>query len=87
MVAFDYSKESFATEELGAVNGLINVGGFLAALSMMWIVGISLDTLGGLNLYSMENFRVAFSWQLLITALGIAGLVFSGRRVRNKERV
>lgn len=85
MVAFDYSKEAFVPAELGATNGLINVGGFLAALLMMWIVGVALDAQGGPELYTFEHFRVAFSLQLLVTAVGLTGLVLSLRSRRNKS--
>jgi hypothetical protein len=84
MIAFDYSKERFPTNELGATNGVINVGGFLAALSMIFLIGSTLDFLGGENLYSMDNFRVAFSVQLIITVIGVAGLVLSRLAIRNK---
>ena len=83
MIAFDYSKERFPTNELGATNGVINVGGFLAALTMIFLIGTTLDLLGGENLYSMDNFRVAFAAQLLITVIGIAGLFASRVALRN----
>lgn len=87
MIAFDYSKERFPPEELGVTNGLINVGGFLASLMMMWLIGFCLDTLGGANVYSLDNFRVAFALQLLVSLVGIAGLLLSGRVLRNKSRL
>jgi MFS family permease len=86
MVAFDYSKERFPPAELGATNGLINVGGFLASLVMMWLIGFALDSLGGDVVFSLENFRVAFALQLIVSLVGIAGLVLSGRAIRNKSR-
>jgi ABC-type antimicrobial peptide transport system permease subunit len=86
MIAFDYSKERFPAEELGVTNGLINVGGFLASLMMMWLIGFCLDTLGGANVYSLDNFRIAFALQLLVSLVGIAGLLLSGRALRNKSR-
>jgi MFS family permease len=87
MIAFDYSKERFPPEELGVTNGLINVGGFLASLMMMWLIGFCLDTLGGANVYSLDNFRVAFALPLLVSLVGIAGLLLSGRVLRNKSRL
>ena len=85
MVAFDFSKEAFPASELGATNGLINVGGFLASLLMMWIVGVALDIQGGSNLYSMQNFRFAFLLQLSITGIGLVGLFVSRAALRNKN--
>lgn len=83
MIAFDYSKEAFSANELGATNGLINVGGFLASLTMMWIVGLSLDLQGGPNLYTLEHFRVAFALQLVVTGIGLVGFLLSWRSFRN----
>jgi hypothetical protein len=53
---------------------------------MMWLIGFCLDTLGGANVYSLDNFRVAFALQLLVSLVGIAGLLLSGRALRNKSR-
>lgn len=83
MIAFDYSKEAVPAKELGAANGLINTGGFLAALTMMAIVGVVLDLQPGAQLYSFDHFRVAFLAMLSITVVGLTGLALSGRS-RNK---
>ena len=85
MIAFDYSKEAFEASELGATNGLINVGGFLASLTMMWLVGFSLDLQGGPNLYSLAHFKVSFGLQLIVTAIGMTGFVLSWIKFRNKK--
>jgi MFS family permease len=85
MVSFDYSKEAFPSSELGATNGLINVGGFLASLTMMWIIGVSLDAQGGQALYTLEHFKIAFLLQLVVTALGVIGFVWSLRLLRNNR--
>lgn len=85
MIAFDYSKGAIAPKELGAANGLINVGGFLASLIMMWLVGFSLDLQGGPQLYSLHNFKNAFLLELLVLGLGTVGLLMSLRVLRNKN--
>ncbi len=87
MIGFDYSKESFKPQELGAVNGLINVGAFIAALIMMGVVGSVIDVLGGPKLYSLDNFRIAFLAQLLVSGFGIAGLLVSRCMMRNNPRL
>jgi MFS family permease len=85
MIGFDYSKESFKPQELGAVNGLINVGAFIAALIMMGVIGSVIDVLGGPKLDSLDNFRIAFLAQLLVSGFGIAGLLVSRRMMRNNR--
>lgn len=86
MIAFDFSKQSIPARELGSANGVINVGGFLAAFTMMYLVGISLDIQGGPELYSFEHFKVALATQLAVLAIGAAGFIISYRRLRNKSR-
>lgn len=85
MIGFDYSREYFKPQELGAVNGLINVGAFIAALLMMGVIGAVIDFLGGEQLYSLENFRVAFLAQLVILGAGLVGLFASRRALRNNS--
>ncbi|MCX8530301.1 MAG: MFS transporter, partial [Rhodoluna sp.] len=85
MVAFDYSKEAFPANELGATNGLINVGGFLASLTMMWIIGFSLDAQGGPVLYTLDHFKIAFLLQLVVTVLGVIGFAWCLRLLRNNQ--
>lgn len=85
MIGFDYSREYFKPQELGAVNGLINVGAFIAALLMMGVIGAVIDFLGGAQLYSLENFRVAFLAQLVILGAGLVGLFASRRALRNNS--
>ena len=85
MIAFDYSKGAIEPKGLGAANGLINVGGFLASLIMMWLVGLSLDLQGGPELYSLHNFKNAFLLELVVLGIGTIGLVISLSVLRNKK--
>lgn len=84
MIAFDYSKQAIPAQELGSANGVINVGGFLASFTMMYLIGVSLDLQGGPNLYSFEHFRIALATQLVVLAIGAFGFILSYRRLRNK---
>lgn len=83
MIAFDFSKEAIEPRELGAANGLINVGGFLAALTMMFLIGLALDLNSAGALYTLSNFRVAFTMQFLVLGLGLTGFLYSAKRMRN----
>jgi len=69
MIAFDYSREFTKKSELGATNGFINIGGFLASFSMIFVVGVVLDVFysligkaQGLALYSIQGFQ----WALIV---------------------
>jgi hypothetical protein len=51
----------------------VNIGGFLASLLTMGLVGVVLDRLepGGAAAYDLDDFRVALSVQFAIWAFGI----------------
>jgi MFS family permease len=79
MVAFDYTREYVPKHELGAANGFVNIGGFLATFSMMFIIGVILDLYyslagkaAGLKLYSLNGFRLAFISVLVVIGGGLA---------------
>ena len=84
MIAFDYSKQEIPARELGSTNGVINVGGFLAAFTMMWLIGISLDAQGPSKLYSLDHFRIALAAQFVVIAIGTLGIA-AASRARNKS--
>lgn len=83
MLAFDYSRAYTSKNQLGSVNGFVNIGGFLASFTMMAIIGVMLDLLNHaqpeVNLYNIENFKIALPAHFVITALG---LVFFLRELR-----
>jgi MFS family permease len=85
MIAFDFSKEAIEPRELGAANGLINVGGFLASLTMMFLIGLVLDLNSDGDLYSLGNFRFAFTMQFVVLGIGLAGFLVSVSRARNTK--
>jgi MFS family permease len=89
MIAFDFSRSYVVKSELGVTNGFINIGGFLAALTMMASIGLVLDCAKQFGvtreLYSAEGFRIAFSTQFLVVAIGVIGLLVSARKARRSE--
>lgn len=84
MLAFDYSRAYTSKEQLGSVNGFVNIGGFLASFTMMAFVGIMLDFLNhgqsGSNLYNLDNFKLALPAHFVITAIGLAFFLREKRR-------
>lgn len=74
MIAFDYSMQYVPKIRLGATNGFINIGGFLACFTMMFLIGLTLDlhqvVFGG-ELYSADGFRTAFAWVLVVIGFGL----------------
>ena len=82
MVGFDLARSFTPSESLGRANGLVNVGGFSAALLTMALVGIALDLRepGGMGAYDLDDFRVAMSVQYVFWAFGIVQILRYRRR-------
>ena len=91
MMAFDYSRRFIPMERIGSANGIINMGGFIAAFCIMLLVGLGLDASVRWNLsdevFSLDGFRFAFLAEIIVTSLGLFGFVQSRRRLRNDLRV
>jgi hypothetical protein len=63
------------------------VGGFIAALVSIYLIGLVLDLLhaSGFSqgeLYGLDSFRVALSVQFLLLAGGACGIMVTRRKVR-----
>ncbi len=84
MIAFDFARTFNPPNRLGTASGIVNVGGFVAALVTMLLVGVVLDALhsGARGAYTLDEFRAALSVQYLVWAVGLAGIVRSRRQVR-----
>ncbi|MFT4081419.1 MAG: MFS transporter [Nocardioides sp.] len=73
MIGFDVGRTSNPSTRLASASGIINQGGFVAALLVVVAVGWVLDwrTPGGGNGYTTSAFRWAMSVQYLAWALGL----------------
>jgi MFS family permease len=72
MVGFDLARTFHAPHRLGRATGIVNVGGFVASLVTMGLIGVVLDRLapGGPEEYTLHDFRVAMSVQFLMWLVG-----------------
>lgn len=72
MVGFDFARTFNPPERLGSATGIVNVGGWVASLVVMLLIGLVLDwrTPGGSTGYSTQAFRLAMSTQYLVWGLG-----------------
>ena len=85
MIGFDFARTFNPPNRLGTATGIVNVGGFVASLVTIYLVGVVLDLrTGGATTYTLGDFRVAMSVQYLIWAVGLAGIVISRRKVRRR---
>jgi MFS family permease len=84
MIAFDFARTFNPANRLGTATGIVNVGGFVASLITMLLVGIVLDIRGAdaAQGYHLDDFRVALSAQYVIWAVGVLGIVITRRKVR-----
>lgn len=82
MVGFDFARTENPPARLGSASGIVNVGGFVASLTTIFLVGAVLDVLssGGPASYTLGHFKVAMLVQYPLWALGLWG-VFRTRRV------
>lgn len=90
MVAFDFVRSHVDKSQLGAVNGFVNVGGFVATFSMMFIAGVILDQVAIANSsgasvisrFTLEGFRWAMSVEFFAIALGVSMLAVELTKTR-----
>ena len=71
MVAFDLSRSFTPVHAAGRANGVVNIGGFVASLCTIGLVGVVLDLRShGSSPYTLDDFRVAMAVQFLFWGLG-----------------
>lgn len=79
LIGFDYARTFNPSHRMGTAQGMVNVGGFVAALLVILTIGLVLGASGG---YTPEAFRVAWLVQYPVWALAVAGVVVTRRKVR-----
>ncbi|MCA2216415.1 MFS transporter [Jidongwangia harbinensis] len=85
MIGFDFARTFNPPSRLGTATGIVNVGGFVASLLTILLVGVILDArTGGAAAYDMGDFRVAMSVQFLVGAVGLAGILRTRRLARRR---
>ncbi|PWC08060.1 MFS transporter [Mycetocola zhujimingii] len=90
LIGFDFARTFNPVRVLGAANGVVNVGGFLASFVMMFLIGVILDFqaapgAGTAELYSISSFKIAFLVQYLVIGFGVVMLI--GARKRTRRRI
>jgi MFS family permease len=85
MIGFDFARTFNPANRLGTATGIVNVGGFVAALVTIQLVGLVIDArTGGAATYGLDDFRVAMCVQYLVWAVGLAGILVTRRKVRRR---
>ena len=75
MIGFDFARTFNPAHRIGTATGIVNVGGFIAALVAIFLIGFVLDILlasgySGGELYGLEPFRIALSVHFLLLGFG-----------------
>jgi sugar phosphate permease len=88
VVGFDLARTFNPPTRLGSATGIVNVGGFLASLSTVILIGIVLDRVapGGPSTYTVDSFRLAMSVQYLVWGLGVVQILRYRRKARRDLR-
>jgi MFS family permease len=92
IISFDFARTFNPLRNLGSANGIVNVGGFVASFTMMFLIGVVLDLLdklrvaagGASDVYALDSFRIAFLVQYLVIGIGVVFLVRARRRTRRR---
>lgn len=84
MIAFEVARSHTPKSFMGFSTGLVNTGGFIAALLVIVLIGLILDLLGAGSPedYSLGAFRLAFAVQIPFWLLGAAMVVLERRRTQ-----
>lgn len=87
MIGFDFARTYNPGHRLGTATGIVNIGGFIASLVSMYLIGVVLDFLNargfsGGDLYALDSFRIALAVQFVVMAVGVAGILRTRSRVR-----
>jgi len=88
MVGFDLARTFNPPTRLGSANGIVNVGGFVASLGTVALIGIVLDQVapGGPSTYTVDSFRAAMSVQYIVWVLGVVQILRFRRKARRAQR-
>nr|WP_243752398.1 MFS transporter [Leucobacter weissii] len=82
MIAFEVARSHTPRSYLGLATGFVNMGGFIATLIAVFLIGLTLDLQGAgePENYSLPAFRWAFATQIPIWLLGLAMILLEMRR-------
>lgn len=84
VIGFDLARTENDHARLGSATGIVNVGGYVASLSAIGLIGLALSLQGASSpgVYTLHEFKLAFAVQYLFWALGVVGLLRIRRRAR-----
>jgi len=89
MIGFDFARTFNPAHRIGTATGIVNVGGFFAALIAIYLIGAVLDILNSTGfsrgeLYGLEPFRIALCVHFLLLGVGSVAMLVVRRKVRRQ---
>lgn len=81
VIGFDYARTFNPSSAMGTAQGMVNIGGFLASLIVIQVMGVILGHMGG---YTFDGFRVAWLVQYPVWILGIIGVLVTRGKARRQ---
>ncbi|AYY11509.1 MFS transporter [Actinobacteria bacterium YIM 96077] len=85
MIGFDFARTFNPPNRLGTATGMVNVGGFTAALVTILAIGLVIDIrTGGASTYGLDDLRVALCLHYVIWLTGLIGILRTRRLVRRR---
>ncbi|SEJ37575.1 MFS transporter [Demequina mangrovi] len=84
LIAMDYARTFSPEERLGTATGFVNVGGFVATIVSILLVGVTLQAVSpaGASTYTLDEYRIAFATMLVPWVVGVVGVLRNRRRAR-----
>ena len=85
MIGFEFARTFNPPNRLGTATGIVNVGGFVASLVAILLIGLILDArTGGQATYDIADFKIAMSVQYAIGAIGLIGILRTRKLARRR---
>lgn len=81
-IGFDFTRTSTPSHRMGTANGLVIMGGFVAATVAVLLIGVVLDLQSPTGNYTLGQFRLAMAVHLPLYAIGVVGIYVARGRTR-----
>ncbi len=84
LVGMDFARSFAVQTKTGSANGFVNMGGFIATIISVLLVGVVLQIIApsGASTYTLGEYRIAFASLIVPWAIGVAGVWISRRDTR-----
>jgi MFS family permease len=82
VVGFDIARTSNPRHNLGVAQSMVNMGGFLATLFVLAVMGAVMTAMGG---FTPEAFRVAWLVQYPVWLVAVIGVLVMRRQARGRD--